>query len=859
MFERITEAEINERSMANVSTTPGRKTAFGEGGLDAKALKLRFDRLGRYLAKRLNEVFDGIADGSLAEVLYIDSKGKKRSLKDFVDSLLTGQVESIKIQTSDGVITLTELGDRNQEMYNGLDTGELAGKIKIIEGVTLKKFYEDFLKFEGNTAPVRSVNGKIGEVELNAEDVGARPDNWMPTLEELDAEKAGSAATAVSGHNVQTNAHNDIRLELQRLAGIIADILDSDDATLDEMHEVVAYIKSNKALIEAITTSKVNVADIINNLDTNVSDKPLSAAQGVALKALIALKLSESDLASAINAALAQAKESGDFAGEKGDKGDGLEIVTTTGTGEAYEATVKGITELKTGVGFVMIPHVTSTSGTPTLDVNGLGPIQILRKGLHPKLFYAGYYSNWLGANRSYRVMYDGACWVVVDLPKTSANDLDGIVPVAKGGVPSTNAGNAGKVLTTNASGTPEWQEPSGGGESMLGEWVLNEDITITPKYDGINIVFMCEGVKYVKIVDEGDGVYYYDENGEPWSVYYYNGEWERPSYRNIQILEEASAEVAACIKANAKRKQPVGVEEIKTVDNYYFGTDDLTYEEGGIYWSDGFGFINGDGVTLASGNIYNKIPLTAGKNITFSYDEENNAIAINATSNSSSGDTIIDKTEYIDFWYGNKRDVSTDGSAGITWTDTSAFLDSDEDELKEFTSYHRIPVVAGKNVTFEPDYENQVVKINATGDGSQGFHTNLYPMFCQALAIPKAIPEANGEMFYSIDAYEAGGNMVLGDDLYFEEFVDLAMFGSSGQFSLEIANNSDFWLKLCVKVTWEELLAQITDREKTVTIYVPPNDFADLTVSSVEQNAADEQSWGYEILGARFTLNNYD
>ena len=40
-------------------------------------------------------------------------------------------------------------------------------------------------------------------------------------------------------------------------------------------------------MIDSITTSKVNVSDIINNLTTNVSNKPLSAAQGVALKALI--------------------------------------------------------------------------------------------------------------------------------------------------------------------------------------------------------------------------------------------------------------------------------------------------------------------------------------------------------------------------------------------------------------------------------------------------------------------------------------------------------------------------------------------------------------------------------------------
>ena len=44
------------------------------------------------------------------------------------------------------------------------------------------------------------------------------------------------------------------------------------------MSEVVAYIKSNKSLIDAITTSKVSVADIVNDLATNVAGKPLSAA-----------------------------------------------------------------------------------------------------------------------------------------------------------------------------------------------------------------------------------------------------------------------------------------------------------------------------------------------------------------------------------------------------------------------------------------------------------------------------------------------------------------------------------------------------------------------------------------------------
>jgi hypothetical protein len=64
-------------------------------------------------------------------------------------------------------------------------------------------------------------------------------------------------------------------------------LANSDDETLDQMAEVVAYIKSNRGLIEQITTGKVSVSDIVNNLTTNVTNKPLSAAQGVALKALI--------------------------------------------------------------------------------------------------------------------------------------------------------------------------------------------------------------------------------------------------------------------------------------------------------------------------------------------------------------------------------------------------------------------------------------------------------------------------------------------------------------------------------------------------------------------------------------------
>ena len=74
---------------------------------------------------------------------------------------------------------------------------------------------------------------------------------------------------------------------VQSVVNKVTALLDSDDETLDQTSEIVAYIKSNKSLIDAITTSKVSVSDIIDNLTTNVANKPLSASQGVVLKGLI--------------------------------------------------------------------------------------------------------------------------------------------------------------------------------------------------------------------------------------------------------------------------------------------------------------------------------------------------------------------------------------------------------------------------------------------------------------------------------------------------------------------------------------------------------------------------------------------
>lgn len=98
-----------------------------------------------------------------------------------------------------------------------------------------------------------------------------------------DAEAKGSVNT----HNSSTSAHNDIRLLISNLTTQVTNFLDVDDTTKDQLSEVIALIEANADSIESITSGKVNVSDIINNLTTNVSNKPLSAAQGVVIKGLI--------------------------------------------------------------------------------------------------------------------------------------------------------------------------------------------------------------------------------------------------------------------------------------------------------------------------------------------------------------------------------------------------------------------------------------------------------------------------------------------------------------------------------------------------------------------------------------------
>lgn len=150
-----------------------------------------------------------------------------------------------------------------------------------------------------------------------------------------------------------------------------------------------------------------------------------------------------------------------DILDSKVDTVNGQYTVTTAGDGAAYTATVPGITTLTAGVSFIMVPHVVSTSTTPTLNVNGLGAKTIRRRlSAIATGVQSGYTTSWLAVNTPYRVIYDGTYWIVEGNTKPSASDLYGAVPVEKAGVAA--GGTAGQVLAKK-SGTDydvEWITP---------------------------------------------------------------------------------------------------------------------------------------------------------------------------------------------------------------------------------------------------------------------------------------------------------------------------------------------------------------------------------------------------------------
>lgn len=149
---------------------------------------------------------------------------------------------------------------------------------------------------------------------------------------------------------------------------------------------------------------------------------------------------------------------------------NGVEIVTATGDGTAYTATIPNLTTLKKGLVITIIPNKTSAATIPSLNVNGLGAKNIKQRlSTNTSLTAEAAADSWMVANKPVPLMFDGTQWVTIT-GRPSATALHGVVPIKSGGtggetveearqnlgivdVPAVSSADAGKIMLVSEAG----------------------------------------------------------------------------------------------------------------------------------------------------------------------------------------------------------------------------------------------------------------------------------------------------------------------------------------------------------------------------------------------------------------------
>lgn len=187
----------------------------------------------------------------------------------------------------------------------------------------------------------------------------------------------------------------------------------------------------------------------------------------------------------------------------------------------------------------------------------------------------------------------------------------------------------------------------------------------------------------------------------------------------NLELSQGASLLVEGVNVGNNLVNKIAYIEQNQTVD--YVSYD----PQGGVFITNTTRFLNEDDGPLAEFGFDQCVPIVAGANISFDVDETSKTITINAEGGSSGGITV-DKIGSIDTWAEDfSADIDTSG--GIAWSEQFSFYSGqnlDGEHLAQGTIMHRIPIIAGDNVTFEVDDQAGTVSINATG-GSSSTPTN--------------------------------------------------------------------------------------------------------------------------------------
>lgn len=218
------------------------------------------------------------------------------------------------------------------------------------------------------------------------------------------------------------------------------DLLNGAGAAYDTLKELGDLINENQDAIDALETVATGKADKVHtHAISDVTDLQI---------ALDTLTENKSDKTH--THADATTTASGMMSSTDKIKLDNVEERATNGIqrvdmssedGAVWTATIDGVEELTNGKTFLFVPNRTSSSTTPTLNVNGLGAVTVKRKmSSGTATLCAPNTSTLFFANRPTLLLYDTATvngtpyWIALEFTKPSATDLYGKVPVQNGG-----------------------------------------------------------------------------------------------------------------------------------------------------------------------------------------------------------------------------------------------------------------------------------------------------------------------------------------------------------------------------------------------------------------------------------------
>jgi len=205
-----------------------------------------------------------ITNGSIAALKYIKENGTTENIRKIADDL-TEFVTQFSSYFNNDKAKKAEIADRAELDGAGKNIFETYATKTALQNLT--STVNNLLN--GTTVVAKALKDSEGN-PINTTYV--KKVNIVNALDDTSTDKPLSA--------------NQGKVLKGLIDGITA-ILQSNDTDLDTVQEIVTYIKNNKTLIENITSSKVNVADIVDNVTSQISNKPLSANQGYILAGLI--------------------------------------------------------------------------------------------------------------------------------------------------------------------------------------------------------------------------------------------------------------------------------------------------------------------------------------------------------------------------------------------------------------------------------------------------------------------------------------------------------------------------------------------------------------------------------------------